>query len=55
MPGFLKSDLADLENHNNPRLIKYINYSMKTLRRFWNIRKPKSYEDYQRIKDNYDS
>lgn len=57
MPEFLKSDLADLENHNNPeRLIKYINYfdeNFTTILEYTETKKV-FYEDYQRIKDNYE-
>lgn len=57
MPDFLNPDLSDLENHNNPeRLLKYIKYFDSDYTTILEYQKEKIvfYEDYQRLKDNYE-
>jgi len=56
-PDFLRSDLEDLENHSNPeRIIKYVKYfapDFTTILEFTQMKKA-FYEDYQRLKDNFE-
>ena len=55
MPDFLKSDLSDLENYNNPeRMNKYIKYFGKGYASILDYPEEKLvfYEDYQRLQDN---
>ncbi len=56
-PDFLKSDLVDLENYNNPeRMTKYIKYFDQGYTTILDYQGEKLvfYEDYQRLQDNYE-